>query len=198
MTNPDLWEEKTRLRRALAAQRDAIAPDEARRAAAAAVPHLVSAVAGSPVVAVYSAIRSELDPRPAAARLLHEGTTLAFPRVNAADGTLQFFRVDDLAALRPGHLGIFEPLPSMPALPLDAIDAFVMPGLGFDARGARLGWGKGFYDRTLLAAPAATRVGFAFASQLVENAPFGPGDAALDCVITESGGVHCGRRAQTE
>lgn len=198
MTNPDLREHKARVRRTMADARREIPPADAARAADDAAAHLLPTVAKARRVALYAAIRGELDPGPAARLLLAEGIALAFPRVDTPRGPLRFHEITDLGALRPGHLGILEPPRSLPVVPLAAIDAFVVPGLAFDRRGARLGWGKGYYDRTLLEAPTATRIGFGFASQLVENAPFGPGDAAMDCVMTEAGGVHCGRRAQTE
>jgi 5-formyltetrahydrofolate cyclo-ligase len=71
-------------------------------------------------------------------------------------------------------------------------DMLLIPLLAFDASGGRLGYGGGFYDRTLAALPARLRVGCAFAVQQVDAVPVGPYDIRLDVVATEDGIVRCG------
>jgi 5-formyltetrahydrofolate cyclo-ligase len=72
--------------------------------------------------------------------------------------------------LQPGAFGIQEPLPCLPEIPVDRIDAFFCPGLAFDGHGGRLGRGRGFYDRMLAQArPDALKVGVCFPRQLVSD-----------------------------
>jgi len=88
----------------------------------------------------------------------------------------------DLVAAR---FGLREPKVTMPVLPLDQITAFLIPGIAFDRAGSRIGWGRGYYDATLGAAPGALRIGLAFECQLVDQIEREPHDAALHYIITE-------------
>jgi 5-formyltetrahydrofolate cyclo-ligase len=72
----------------------------------------------------------------------------------------------------------------------------LIPLLAFDAAGGRLGYGGGFYDRTLPALPNRLRLGCAFAAQQVDAVPVGPYDIRLDAVATESGIIRCGGRCE--
>jgi 5-formyltetrahydrofolate cyclo-ligase len=71
-------------------------------------------------------------------------------------------------------------------------DFVLVPLLAFDAQGGRLGYGAGFYDRTLAALPNRFRLGCAFAAQQVDAVPVGPYDIRLDAVATENGIIRCG------
>ncbi len=67
----------------------------------------------------------------------------------------------------------------------------LVPLLAFDRSGRRLGYGGGFYDRTLAALPHAARLGCAFAAQEMDAVPAGPHDVRLEAVATERGIVRC-------
>ena len=69
---------------------------------------------------------------------------------------------------------------------LSDIAAFAIPGLAFDRAGGRVGWGRGYYDATLAAAPQALRIGLAFECQIVESVPHDPHDVRLHYVVTEA------------
>jgi 5-formyltetrahydrofolate cyclo-ligase len=76
-----------------------------------------------------------------------------------------------------------------------SIDLVVTPGLAFDRRGRRLGYGGGHYDRFLRRLPPSTiRVGIGFAAQVVDRVPAGPTDEPLDALVTEEGLIRPGRR----
>ncbi|HET6611283.1 MAG TPA: 5-formyltetrahydrofolate cyclo-ligase [Kofleriaceae bacterium] len=179
--------EKDALRRRIRATRDAIAPDRAAVAAAGAAAWAIAVpeIAGARVVALYAAVRNELSTLPLARALAERCKTLAYPRVIEARGALAFFSGGP-ETLVPGHLQIPEPGPQAPALSVDDIDVFVIPGLAFDGTGTRLGWGKGYYDRTLAGA-RGLRCGFGFECQVVSKVPRGTSDIAMDRVITEAG-----------
>jgi 5-formyltetrahydrofolate cyclo-ligase len=190
----DLARQKAALRAGLRARRAAVAAARGAEAAAAAAQWLERevALARSAAIAGYWPLADELDPRPALLRLLAAGHPLALPRMIAWRAPLAFhaWRPDDV--LVPGRFKVMEPSPAAPeTLP----DVLLVPLLGFDRRGNRLGHGAGFYDRTLRAlrarAPAPLAIGLAFAVQELAEVPAGPEDEPLDLVVTEAGVLRC-------
>ncbi|MCE9572167.1 MAG: 5-formyltetrahydrofolate cyclo-ligase [Deltaproteobacteria bacterium] len=187
MTTDDPARAKATLRQRVRMARDQLAPDY-RQAAATAIADAIdrevfAALAPGAIVALYAAIRSEVDSAPIAARASARGLTLAYPRIEA-DRELAFAIVDR-EALTPGAMGIPAPVASAPAIDPGAIDIFVIPAIAFDPSGARLGWGGGYYDRILARAPHARRVGVAFASQLVASVPTDGHDQRVHLIVTE-------------
>ncbi len=187
VTTDDPRRAKAALRQRVRVVRDQLAPDY-RRAAASAIAdaldrEVFTALAPGAIVAAYAAIRSEVDSAPFAARARGRGLRVAYPRITA-DHELAF-ALADRADLAPGPMGIPEPEASAPPLDLAAIDVFVIPAIAFDPTGARLGWGGGYYDRTLARAPHARRVGVAFASQLVASVPTDGHDQRVHLIVTE-------------
>jgi len=135
------------------------------------------------VVGGYHAHFDEADPALLLARLVELGCAIAFPRVVAKDAPLEFHHVPDGAVLAPGSFGIPEPLAHWPrAVP----GVLLVPLLAFDAAGHRLGYGGGFYDRTL-AALKVPAIGIAYAGQEVSSLPAEPHDMALSLILTEHG-----------
>jgi len=135
------------------------------------------------VVGGYHALPDEADPALLLERLVELGCHIAYPRVAAKGRPLEFHRVPDGEVLAPGAFGIHEPLDSWPrAVP----QVLLVPLLAFDGTGHRLGYGGGFYDRTLalLSVPA---IGIAYAGQEVASLPRGPHDRTLDMILTEQG-----------
>jgi 5-formyltetrahydrofolate cyclo-ligase len=184
---------KEQLRRSLRRVRDAISCADASAAAEAAARHLVALppVASARTVALYAPIRAELDSEPLGRQLAARGVRLAYPRVLDSPKRLSFHEVrlapSGPAPLAPGTFGIPEPLPSAPLVPLETIDLFVVPGLAFDRSGTRLGWGHGFYDRTLAGATSAVRVGFCYACQIVDHVPREADDLPMHYLVTDGG-----------
>jgi 5-formyltetrahydrofolate cyclo-ligase len=141
------------------------------------------ALAPGTVVGGYHALSEEADPALLLARLVETGCAVAFPRVMGKGQPLEFRHVPDGEVLEPGSFGIPEPLASWPrAVP----DVLLVPLLAFDARGHRLGYGGGFYDRTLVALKART-IGIAYAGQEIASIPAQAHDRSLDMVLTEQG-----------
>ena len=139
------------------------------------------------VVSAFVAIGEEADPAPLIGLLRAKGHRIALPRVVKKGEKLAFHLYEPGAALIPGVFGLSQPGKDWPeAVPY----VLVVPLLAFDSRGMRLGYGGGFYDRTL-ADLRATRtilaVGFAFAGQEVADVPHRESDEPLDWVVTETG-----------
>lgn len=107
-----------------------------------------------------------------------------YPLVEGQD--LTFWHPNSTNGFRAGYLGILEPDPknSQP-ISLAQINGFLIPGLGFDNKGARLGRGKGFYDRVLQKSPGE-KVGVAFSMQVIaEELPCDPWDIYMDALVTD-------------
>lgn len=168
-------------------RRSALARRKAAHAAGGEVTEaLLAAVAGHPgPVAGYLPIRSEADPRPAMARLA-EGRVVAVPVVEAMGRPLRFRPWHPRVALAEGPLGTRHPEAGDWVHP----GVVIVPCLAFDRAGFRLGYGGGFYDRTLEALRAAgpvTAIGLAYAAQEVPAVPVEPTDQRLDLIVTEAG-----------
>jgi 5-formyltetrahydrofolate cyclo-ligase len=104
----------------------------------------------------------------------------AYPRAGD-DGTLVFLLACEF---QTGALGIREPMGTTIA---PSPDLVLVPGLAFDTTGARLGRGKGFYDRWLAANPTVPSVGICFKCQIVESLPFEAHDARVSAIVTDEG-----------
>jgi 5-formyltetrahydrofolate cyclo-ligase len=181
------WRKAERAR--LLAARAEVGPDERRRVAwriSAALDALLGDVAGH-TIGVYWPIRGEPDLRPWMESVRKRGGTCALPVVVAPRTPVEF---------RPWHPGI--PLArGVWDIPVPAEGAAVVPDIviaplvGFDAGCYRLGYGGGYYDRTLAALRAGAgrvrAVGFAWAAQEMAALPVEAFDARLDAVVTEKG-----------
>jgi len=142
------------------------------------------------IVGGYWPLEDEIDSRPLLHRLAKEGFALALPCVTLPEAPLVFRRWRPGDPLRPGHFRVMEPAPEAETV---SPDLLLVPMLAFDREGFRLGYGGGFYDRTIAALEgkggAPRRVGLAFAGQEVDHVPREPHDVPLDTILTESGPV---------
>ena len=180
--------EKQALRSEMSGRRRAAAvehPDAAARLTA----NLTAAIAPSPgmVVAAYWPMRAEIDPRPALAALAYRGCRTALPVMVGAGQPLDFKAWEWGDPLVTANFGVSEPAPEAESL---SPDVLLIPMLAFDRSGMRLGYGGGFYDRTLAqlrGLHAVQAIGVAYAAQEVPTVPSGPYDVALDAICTEEG-----------
>lgn len=177
-------------RRALRELRAAI-PPAARSLADQAIAAAVEAIAsqlGARCVGAYWPLAGEPDLRASLERWHAAGVTVALPRVAARDAALAFDRWVPGCALADGAHGTRHPAVADTVSP----DLVVVPCVGFDRDNHRLGYGGGYYDRTLAANPV-TSVGVAY--DLLEVSSFGaqPHDRALDWIVTESRRLPRGR-----
>lgn len=181
------------LRRRVLTARDRLSAREIEAKSAAIIGRLVQlqAFRDCRTVMFYASFRSEVQTGQAMASCLQEGMILALPLTLPASRGLQPRQVTDLLRdLRPGYCGIAEPDPERTELVAPAaIEAVIVPGSVFDARGGRLGYGGGFYDRFLAReAPQALRIGLAFALQVLPlpaGLPLAEHDQRLDFLVTE-------------
>jgi 5-formyltetrahydrofolate cyclo-ligase len=179
----DAQSEKAALRRALAATRAAIDPARKAEWDAAIGAHLVAWWRAHPLTAlgVYWPLRGEADLSIAYAELAHSGVRLALPVVLARDAALGFADWQPGEEMVKDAMGVAVPA----ALRIVARPpALLVPCLGFNQDGYRLGYGGGFYDRTLAQEPRPLTLGVAYTCQAARFAS-APHDVALDRIITE-------------
>lgn len=144
-------------------------------------PPLVALVAG------YWPMGEEVDVRPLLAALAERGHPLALPVTPPRGQPLLFRRWKPGDPLRPGPLGTSFPAGGEEVRP----DWLLVPLLAFDRAGRRLGYGGGYYDRTLAALPDAVAVGCAHSVQEMPEIPAGPDDVRLAWVATENELIDC-------
>jgi 5-formyltetrahydrofolate cyclo-ligase len=109
---------------------------------------------------------------------------VALPRYDSASNSYVACRVQNLRSdIVTGQFGIREPGAKCVELPLNRLDLVLVPGVGFDLQGRRLGRGRGFYDR-LLADVDGIKCGVAFEEQVVSEIPVGPRDVRLNFILT--------------
>jgi len=135
-------------------------------------------------LAGYMPIRTEIDPRPAMAEAAAHGP-VGIPVIDAPAHPLKFAHWEPEMDLVPGAFGALIPVAPSFFEP----EILIVPLVAFDDRGGRLGYGGGFYDRTLqlLRARRATlAVGFAYDAQMAETLPLEPTDQPLDLIVTET------------
>lgn len=184
--DPALLEHKAALRREAQARRDRLAPAERDSAAAAVAARCPVAATAATVVSGFLPIRSEISPLPLLRRLAAGGAGLALPVIAGRGQPLTMRAWTFGAPLAAGVWGIREPRDGVEVFP----DIVVVPLLAFDRHGGRLGYGGGFYDRTLRrlrAMKPVTAIGVAFAVQQIAAVPTGAWDERLDLVLTEDG-----------
>jgi 5-formyltetrahydrofolate cyclo-ligase len=148
-------------------------------------------IGSATVVSGFMAIGEEIDPLPLLLRLAQEGHRLCLPVMTGKREPLTFRSWRPGDTMREAVWGIREPLASAPAIEPDVV---LVPLLAFDAAGGRLGYGGGFYDRTiarLRAQKPIVTIGIAFAEQQVDDLPRSGHDELLDWVLTPAGPIRC-------
>lgn len=192
---------KRALRRHAEAARAALGPDAhrrlsqaiCRRTEAEVLQPLAERLGRKLTVMGYMPFRTEADIVAVLEWCWRQGYTVLLPRVVKQGGRLTLHRVGGLSELSLGAWGIREPGPTIPEWSesrCGGIDAILVPGLAFDERLGRLGYGGGYYDRWLAeraaaGLPDALAVAPAFELQVVPAVPSEPHDFRIDVLVTE-------------
>ncbi|MGH1578403.1 5-formyltetrahydrofolate cyclo-ligase [Planktotalea sp.] len=179
----DLIETKAAARAAAFSRREA-AFANAHKAQASYLSEVLAGYRGVPI-AGYAPMRTEIDPLPALAEASAHGP-VGMPVIKAKATPLDFRDWTPECDMIEGTFGAFIPASGNWIEP----EIVIVPLVAFDRKGGRLGYGGGFYDRTLerLRARRATlAIGFAFAAQEADALPLEPTDQPLDMIVTETG-----------
>jgi 5-formyltetrahydrofolate cyclo-ligase len=189
-TPDDTAARKKTIREAAHARRNAQEnKDELSRRICAAFQALPEYAAARTVM-FYLDVRSEVRTRRALPKALASGKRIVVPWCNER-GELELFHLTDADELAVGMYRILEPRPELRGLPEkqvtpEELDLVQVPGVAFDRRGARMGHGKGYYDKLLQHARNAPLVALAFECQIFDEIPTAEHDIFMDRIITES------------
>jgi len=181
----DIGSEKRELRARVRAARDGL-PAKMREALGALVIQKLFSVPGfvdAQTVLVFSSFGSEVPTAPILDRLHRENRRVALPRVRGDAMEARSYRPGDPTVV--ASFGAMEPVDGVQMAPGD-LDAVIVPGLAFDRRGFRVGYGGGHFDRFLERVRGdALTVGICFAVQLVDRVPTEPHDLPVRWVVTD-------------
>jgi 5-formyltetrahydrofolate cyclo-ligase len=194
-------ERKKTLRARLREQLRALDLQELRRRSALACDRLIQTepFADAGALMIFLPLDYEIDARPIAVRAWQEGKTVTVPRVSHEQRHMIPVEIRSLSqTMDVDHYGLRTPSRGQP-IPVDLIDLVVVPGLGFDALGRRLGRGGGFYDR-FLSQPAFDGVtcGLALDEQIVEQIPTQGHDVKLNMLATDVRVLRFGRAGRED
>lgn len=186
---------KSALRRRLLGSR-ALLTEPARQVASARIRMLLMTLpelASARALLAFAPTRAEVDIDDLLHNRIDAGVDVLLPWVDGPE--LRLARVGDLGRdLSPGWRGVREPRRRDHPVPPALAEAALVPGVGFDRAGHRLGYGGGHFDRLLASLrPGTPTVGVAYACQLVEEVPVEGHDVAVDAVVTEAGIVRAQR-----
>ena len=198
MQQPD----KQIIRKNTLTQREQLSVDVRAALSAAITERLMQlpACQQSGVVMGYMNIGTEFASELWVGQVLADGKRLVLPRVNHHAGQLDLYWVEDLEnQLVAGLWGVREPVPERCERleGLDEVEFILLPGVAFDRNGARLGYGKGFYDKLLAPligkedAARPVLAAAAFAQQVLEHVPQEPTDVRVEWIITELETITC-------
>ncbi len=176
--------EKQRLRRRMLERRGSLSSEEAARLGGLAQRHVIEMAEfqSARSVGLYHPLGSEVRTDVIAEAARRQGKKVSLPRTEG--NMIRFYEYRAGDDLVEGRFGVMEPVPTKHPVELDLV---VIPGVAFDAKGCRIGYGKGFYDRFLAQAPATFSVGLAYSFQVVEGLPRGRFDRKLGALITDKG-----------
>ncbi len=223
--------EKKELRASYRKLRDGMDRGQAEALSSKLCGHLLASdvYAKAAYLYAYSSLGSEADVYPFVAAAWQQGRHVAFPKVHGEE--MRYYEITAFSQLKPGAFGILEPSEDEGAVPVDWREAenrpmeknggsdpvpmtgqteaggllILVPGVAFDRRGHRLGFGKGYYDRYFAAyagdgtdaghrakessglRPSCTLLGVAYSFQIAESLPFEPHDLRVSHLLTEKG-----------
>ena len=141
-------------------------------------------------VMVYLSMNSEVRTEELIDCFIKQGRRIIAPEVDTQNTHLIPRLLQNLETdLERHNYGMLQPRSVCPVISHDQIELIIVPGIAFDSKGYRLGYGKGFYDRFLPTCPNARTIGIAFQAQIVEDTFPQPWDVPVQHIFTENGMV---------
>ena len=183
--------EKKQLRQQLLEKRRRLSAAQREQCSAQACRHLLACerVMEGEVIMAFYPFGDEVDILPFIEEALHRGKEIWLPRTIPDKRELVPYRYTGKQMLKQGPYGIWEPDPEKAqTVDADRVDTILVPGVGFDRQGGRIGYGAGYYDRFLAGlGHRPYLLGVGFSVQVVERVPMEPHDMLLDAILTEEG-----------
>jgi len=168
--------------------RKSLSPEEAReksRCIAAALRILPEYAAAKSVLFYVSAKANEVDTHALIQEALEKGVRVLVPATDFDNHVLKIAEILAMQELVPGRFGLLEPAPDQLRIrTAEDADVIIVPGVAFDRKCRRVGFGGGYYDR-LLSGRRSPAVALAYEGQLMERAPVDAHDVPVDLLVTE-------------
>ncbi len=182
-------EEKNRVRQILRDRKAALLPAERMEKSKKICHHVSACVSNGETVMAYTSKELEVNTTPLIDMLLERENPVIVPIIVKEDVSLRLSYLRDRSVLVPSTFGVPEPIGSEIPARAEEITTILLPMLGFDRTGARIGYGAGYYDRFLEKHPGLRKIGIAFACQEMGQLPVDENDIRMNCIITEDGVV---------
>ncbi|HEX5185461.1 MAG TPA: 5-formyltetrahydrofolate cyclo-ligase [Nitrososphaeraceae archaeon] len=186
MVNPDLT--KSEIRRKILTQRNSISTNTIIMHSKSINNKIIAIeeYENSKSLGVYYPIGSEVQTFDLIRNSLNHNKMVCLPKI-IDSRTIEFFKIIEDSfekiSFQKGKYGIFEP--SISTETIEKIDMLIIPGIAFDLKGNRIGYGKGYYDRYLSSRKAKYKIGLAYEIQVLNNIPNNELDIPIDIIVTE-------------
>lgn len=138
---------------------------------------------------LYMPLGNETDTSHIIKEAFNDGKKVVFPVTDAKTGVITPYYADGDTKFKVGAFSVTEPVTGKIARPED-IDVILVPGIAFDRKGNRVGFGKGCYDR-LLKSTKAIKVGYCYLFQICDEIPAESHDIKMDYIVNEKGIIEC-------
>jgi 5-formyltetrahydrofolate cyclo-ligase len=184
---------KNSVRQILRGKRESMTAGERQKKSRKVCRHVLELIRDGETVMVYSSKEMEVNTIPIISTLFARKNPVIVPIIVKQDTSLRLSYLKNLSVLVPSTFGVPEPIGNeIPAAAGD-VDTIILPMLGFDRHGGRLGYGAGYYDRFLAKNISIRKIGIAFGCQEAERLPFDENDIHMNCIVTEDGIVYSDR-----
>jgi len=181
---------KNSVRQILRGRRESMTAKERQKKSRKVCSYVVEHIRDRETVMVYSSKELEVNTVPIITTLFKRNNPVIVPIIVKQDVSLRLSYLSDLSVLVPSTFGVPEPIGNeIPAAAGD-VDTIILPMLGFDRYGGRLGYGAGYYDRFLAKNQRIRKIGIAFGCQEAEQLPVDENDIHMNCIVTEDGIVY--------
>lgn len=180
-------EEKIKVRNILRERREKLTPQERLFKSETICKNVFSLINPGETVMAFTSKELEVNTGLLLKKLLENKNPLVVPIIVTEDVSLRLSYLKDLNHLVPSTFGVPEPIGNEISVPEGAVDIVILPMLGFDRKGGRIGYGAGYYDRFLEKYPDVKKIGLAFKCQELENIPLEDNDVLMDFIVTEEG-----------
>lgn len=175
------------MRTILRSRKDAMLPEDRLFKSRRICRHLMTLIRDHETVMAYTSKEKEVSTVPLISELFRRGNPVVVPIIVRENFSLRLSYLRDFSVLVPSTFGVPEPIGSeIPAAAGD-ISTIILPMLGFDRNGGRIGYGAGYYDRFLSGNPGMRKIGIAYACQEVDSLPVDENDIRMDHIVTEDG-----------
>ena len=181
---------KNSIRQILRQRKDAMMPNDRLEKSKRISHHLMKLIRDDETVMVYTSKEKEVNTIPLITTLFERGNPVIVPIIVKEDVSLRLSYLRDFSALVPSTFGVPEPIGNEIPATGENVDTIILPMLGFDRTGGRMGYGAGYYDRFLAKNKNIQKIGIAFACQEYDNLPVDENDIPMDYIITEEGVVY--------